>query len=72
MNAFARNVLQICDQGCVITGKSIYGGAAGPGLEAAHIVPQTQWNTYPINNNNEMADPDLVDQLELAWKCTWR
>ncbi|KUI66774.1 hypothetical protein VM1G_02328 [Cytospora mali] len=71
MRLWPSNVFQHCTQGCVITGKGRAGGVQGPGLEAAHIVPQSQWNTFPIDNSNSIADPGLSDQLLQAWRSTW-
>ncbi|KUI68557.1 hypothetical protein VM1G_03636 [Cytospora mali] len=71
MNTFPSNIFQGCLQGCVITGKGLVFGTQGPSLEAAYIVPQSQWNTFPINSNNTMADPNNIDELQLAWKSTW-
>ncbi|KUI70462.1 hypothetical protein VM1G_06006 [Cytospora mali] len=68
---FRNSVFQNSDQGCVISRKGNLGGTAGPGLEAAHIIPQCQWNTYPINSNKDMADPESVYQLGSAWRSTW-
>lgn len=71
IKAFPSSVFELCNEGCVISGKGILRRLAGPGLEAAHIVPQSQWNTFPIDGQS-MADPGVVDQLQLAWRNTWR
>lgn len=68
MNQYAANVLLSCPS-CVITGEGSYLGFQGPGLEAAHIVPQSQWNVYPINGC--VPDPSDFEQLKLAWRGTW-
>lgn len=73
LDHFTRSVIELSSQrGCVITGKGDLRGHAGPGLEAAHIVPQSQWNTFPINEKNGIANPEVDSELEIAWKGTWR
>lgn len=59
---------------CAVTGKgeSWLGlGIGGPGVEVAHIVPQCHWNTYPIGENQRVANRDVKQQLEQAWRLTW-
>lgn len=59
---------------CIITGmgKSWFNsGIVGPGIEAAHIVPQVHWNTYPVDDNGCIADIDKVNELQTAWLSTW-
>lgn len=73
INEFRSNVLANSGT-CVISskGKSWFlGGIVGPGIEAAHIVPQVQWNTYPIYDDGRIADTDKVDELQTAWLSTW-
>ncbi|KAK7743844.1 hypothetical protein SLS53_003863 [Cytospora paraplurivora] len=57
---------------CVITGKgtSWFSRGVGPDLEAAHIVPQIHWHTFPISSDG----PEFtktIDQLTSAWTLTW-
>lgn len=59
---------------CAVTGKGdswLGTGNIGPGIEAAHIVPQCHWNTYPIDEGQRVADRDAKQQLEQAWRLTW-
>ncbi|KUI63341.1 hypothetical protein VM1G_11243 [Cytospora mali] len=67
---FRPSVFRNCT-GCIFTGDGYFEGLPWPGLEAAHIVPQSQWHTYPINEKKDMANPDAGDQLGLAWRGTW-
>lgn len=68
MRDFAANVFQYCTE-CIITGKGNYYNTQGPGLEAAHVVPQSQWNVFPIDGG--LPDPTDLAQLKLAWLGTW-
>lgn len=73
MESFRTNILANSET-CVITGKGkawFPGGTVGTGIEAAHIVPQTQWNTYPIHGDTSIASNDEPDELSDAWLCTW-
>ncbi|KUI73262.1 hypothetical protein VM1G_09062 [Cytospora mali] len=57
---------------CVITDRGkpwSFSVAAGTGLEAAHVVPQIHWNTYPVDNNGRVAKTDR--ELSVAWLSTW-
>ncbi|KUI57623.1 hypothetical protein VP1G_04971 [Cytospora mali] len=71
IEAFRDSVFYSC-RTCVFSGKSFFlGYLAGPGIEAAHIVPPVHWNTYPVGEDGSIASVDKPDQLESAWKCTW-
>ncbi|KUI74580.1 hypothetical protein VM1G_10064 [Cytospora mali] len=68
INQYATNVFQSCPR-CVITGEGNYYGIQGPGLEAAHIVPQSQWNKYPIDEG--IPESGNIELLKIAWRSTW-
>lgn len=72
MDKFRTNVLTRSHQ-CVVTGKgeSWLGMGIGPGVEVAHIVPQCHWNTYPLDEEQRVADRDVKQELEMAWRLTW-
>lgn len=52
---------------CVVSrkGKSWSGGVTGPGIEAAHIVPQIHWNTCPVDQDARTVGTDF-EQLRIA------
>lgn len=59
---------------CAVTGRGeswLGMGIGGPGIEVAHIVPQCHWNTYPIDEDQRVADRDKKQELEQAWRLTW-
>lgn len=43
----------------------------GPGVAAAHIVPQIHWHTYPLSHSNYIANKDNSRELQDAWLATW-
>lgn len=58
---------------CVISGEGEpwFPGGPSPGIEAAHIVPQSHWNKYPLYGNHTLADANISAQLAAAWIATW-
>lgn len=73
VDKFRTNVLTGGVQ-CAVTGKGaswLGMGLGGPGIEVAHIVPQCHWNTYPLDEDQRVADRDVKQELERAWRLTW-
>lgn len=53
-------------------GKSwLPGGVAGPGIEAAHVVPHLHWHTYPFDDNMRVADVNNPIEMKQVWQRTW-
>lgn len=71
MNVFRDDVWRQSGHGCAVTREGDLSGLICPGFEAAHIIPQSQWIVYPINDNQDVADPADDDSLIYAWKTTW-
>ncbi|KUI70963.1 hypothetical protein VM1G_06570 [Cytospora mali] len=71
IDSFRSDVLAVSDT-CVITGKgkTWFSRLVGPGIEAAHIVPQIQWNTFPLDSDNNVAGSN-PQKLRRAWLATW-
>lgn len=71
INMFRANVWARSGQGCAITREGCLNGKATDAVEAAHIVPQFQWYTYPMDDEGRLADPDNDAELERAWRGVW-
>ncbi|KUI64046.1 hypothetical protein VM1G_10808 [Cytospora mali] len=59
---------------CALSGKGKFWApnkTVGPGVEAAHIVLQIHWHTYPLSQSNYVANKDNSQQLQDAWLSTW-
>ncbi|KAG6354878.1 hypothetical protein INS49_003959 [Diaporthe citri] len=73
INAFRSNVLAngyICAFSGM--GKSwLPGGVAGPGVEAAHVVPHLHWHTYPFDDEMRVADINNPIEMKQVWQRTW-
>jgi hypothetical protein len=53
-------------------GKSwLCGGVAGLGIEAAHVVPQNHWYTYPCDDKMRIADVNRPAEMKQVWLRTW-
>ncbi|KUI73850.1 hypothetical protein VM1G_09425 [Cytospora mali] len=78
VNGWRNNVL-VNSWTCVLSGKGkspipsgMSGpGIQGPGIEVAHIVPQLQWYTFPLDDNGRTANIDNPEELLAAWISTW-
>jgi hypothetical protein len=73
IDAFRSNVLTN-GYTCAFSGigKSwLFGGVAGPGIEAAHVVPQLHWHTYPCDDTMRVADINKPSEMKQAWLRTW-
>ncbi|KUI71082.1 hypothetical protein VM1G_06791 [Cytospora mali] len=57
--------------GCAITGEGLVNGNPMPALEAAYIVPQSQWYTYPMDDEGTLADPAVEAELQQAYNNIW-
>ncbi|KUI57635.1 hypothetical protein VP1G_10941 [Cytospora mali] len=68
MRSFRDDVWRLC---CVITREGNLGGKPSPGIDATHIVPQSQWHTFPMSDDQDTADPNSIDKLNCAWMGTW-
>ncbi|KUI64361.1 hypothetical protein VM1G_11151 [Cytospora mali] len=73
INDFRSNVLanQRC---CAISGKGkswVTDGGVGPGIKAAHIIPQLHWNTFPVDDDRAIASLSDISLLKRAWISTW-
>ncbi|KUI63904.1 hypothetical protein VM1G_10596 [Cytospora mali] len=72
IDSFRNNVLSNTTT-CVVSGKgkSWCGSRlTGPGIEAAHIVPQVHWNTYPVDIDGRIV-ANTPNKLRSAWLSTW-
>ncbi|KAH8748273.1 hypothetical protein F5883DRAFT_240516, partial [Diaporthe sp. PMI_573] len=73
ISEFRQNVISAGNSRCAVTGKGSAwwaGDCIGPGVQAAHIVPQVHWNVYP-DKNQGVAALDDIGVLRDAWMQTW-
>ncbi|KAH8761670.1 hypothetical protein F5883DRAFT_500103 [Diaporthe sp. PMI_573] len=73
MDAFRSNVLTN-GYTCAFSGMGkswLPGGVAGPGIEAAHVVPQLHWHTYPCDDTMRVADINKPSEMKQVWLRTW-
>lgn len=71
MNSFRDDVWKQSGYGCAITREGNLKGSPSPGIEAAHIVPQSHWHVFPMSDGQDIADPGNDTDLVYAWKGTW-
>lgn len=69
IHGFRANVWARSGLGCAITREGSLNGKATDSVEAAHIVPQSQWYTFPMDDEGRLADNDA--ELERAWRRVW-
>ncbi|KAH8744991.1 hypothetical protein F5883DRAFT_588344 [Diaporthe sp. PMI_573] len=65
ISEFRQNVISAGNSRCAVTGKGSAwwaGDCIGPGVQAAHIVPQVHWNVYPDKDQGVAA----IDWLQLG------
>jgi hypothetical protein len=70
---FRQNVISAGNSRCAVTGKGRAwwaGDCIGPGVQAAHIVPQVHWNVYP-DKDQGVASLEDISVLRDAWTQTW-
>lgn len=73
ISEFRQNVISAGNSRCAVTGKGSAwwaGDCIGPGVQAAHIVPQVHWNVYP-DKDQGVAALDDFGVLRDAWTQTW-
>lgn len=71
MKSFREDVWKQSGYGCAVTRRGNLGGSPTPGIEAAHIVPQSHWMVFPMNDQQDVADPEDDINLGFAWKGVW-
>ncbi|KUI68270.1 hypothetical protein VM1G_04227 [Cytospora mali] len=71
VSSFREDVWRLSKRGCAVTREGDVDGTPCPGFEAAHIVPQSQWMVFPMDDNQNIADPTDQSSLNRAWLDTW-